>query len=117
MKKILILAVLIASFGILIPSAVLAETSTVDDSAIEKSLREQGLDKAPKPVEIKPAELYGLEPSSGFVDENGKALSDEEYAAYRKEQEKGIFEKYPFVSAGLGIVIIGLVAYKIKKRR
>ncbi len=106
--------------GLFTPAVAMAhdgETHSADDATIEHNLKEQGLDKAPEPVTIPKSEMYGLKPSSGFVDENGKPLSDEEYAAYRKEQEKGIFEKYPFVTAGLALGVTGLIVYKVKKRR
>ena len=92
--------------------------ASVDDSAIEQQLKEKGLDKRPGPVEVPAMEFEGLEPTSGFVDDSGRALSDTEYQEYLKNQEKGIFEKYPLLIAGLiTLSIIGIVILILRKQR
>ena len=61
------------------------------------------------------AELYGT-PTSGFVDDNGRPLSQEEYDKIKAEQEKGIFEKYPIPSAVVGLAIVGGILWLIRKK-
>ena len=91
-----------------------AQDSSVDDSTIEQSLEEQNLDEAPAPVEVEESELVGPEPYSGFVDDEGNPLTDEEYEAYREEQSKGIFEKQPWLIA-LAVVVLGGLVFLIVK--
>lgn len=101
-----------------LPVAVHAQTSTVDNSKIEESLRANGVDKAPGVVEVPKSEMKGLEPSSGFVDKNGKPLSDAEYAQYLKDQE-GVFKKYPWILPLVVVVLVGgvLASYMHKKKK
>ena len=64
--------------------------------------------------------MIGLKPSSGFVDEKGCTLSDEEYAKVREDREKNIFQRSPVGVAIFVVVVIGGVAGTIilrKKRK
>ena len=88
----------------------------VDDSVVEQRLRDQGLDRAPGVVEVPPMELHGFEQTSGYVDENGRALSEAEYQKYREDQEKGIFQKYPIIIVAL-FVLLGAGAFVLVKRK
>lgn len=86
-----------------------AQNATVDDSTIQSSLEEKGLDKAPEPLTVPDITLSGEKPYSGLKDENGNPLSDEEFAAYREEQSKGALQKYPLVVGGIAILILGTI--------
>lgn len=87
-------------------SAVHAQTSTTEDSQIRQSLEQEGVSDAPAPVKVEGVELRGSKPYSGFVDENGKPMSDEEYSAW-KDSQKGLFKKYPWL---LPATVLGLGA-------
>lgn len=103
----LALVALLSIFVLAAPVAVHAQTTTVDDSTIQNSLQEQGLDQAPEVITVPETQMVGPERSSGFVDDNGQPISEEEYAKIREEQSKGIFEKQPILSALVGLVILG----------
>lgn len=95
-----------------------AQDASVDDSRIQQRLEEEGVDQAPAPVQVQERQMLGEKPSSGWVDENGKPLSDEEYAAWQKENNKGVFKKYPWllpvVLIGGGAVVFGIVKARKK---
>lgn len=113
-----IFTVVLASFLISVPVfAHDGDVHTTDDASIEKRLQEQGLDKAPGVVEVPKSEMQGEKPSSGFVDENGRPLSDEEYNKIREEQSKGIFQKYPWIIPVVLVLAVGGIAivFKLKK--
>ncbi len=105
-KSLLVLPALLLT--LVFASPALAQTSTTDDSNIQESLQQEGVNEAPKPVEVEEVQLRGTEPYSGFVDENGNPMSDEEYAAYLEDQ-KGVFKKYPWVLPVALLVIAGVV--------
>ena len=70
-----------------------------------------------QPVEVPPAEMYGLEPTSGFVDENNRPISEEEYRKIADEQSKGLFEKYPMLAVGaIALVIGGIMLFFISRK-
>lgn len=116
MKSLLVLPALLLTFAFATPA--LAQTGTADDSNIQESLQQEGVNEAPKPVEVDDIEMRGSEPYSGFVDENGNPMSDEEYAAYLEDQ-KGVFKKYPWLLPVLLVAVGGAVflAVKASKRR
>lgn len=74
------------------------------------------LEDPPAPVRIQETELRGEKPYSGFV-ENGKNLSDEEYAQYRKDRDRKesiIF--YSIVGGVIGAIVGIVIWYKRHKR-
>lgn len=108
----------VASFLISVP--VFAQDDGIrstDDASIEKRLKEQGLDKAPGVVEVPKSEMQGEKPSSGFVDENGRPLSDEEYNKIREEERKGVFQKYPWIAPVLLLGIAGGIVLAVIRKK
>lgn len=98
-----------------VPAAVAQQRST-DSESIQQRLEEEGLDEAPDIVEVEDIEYSGQEPSSGFVDENGNPLSDEEYAEWREENEKGFLRKNPWVLPVV-LVLVTAGAFAAMKRK
>jgi hypothetical protein len=111
-----VFTIMFASILISVPVIAHAQTSSVDDSKIEESLRANGVDKAPDVVDVPKSEMRGLEPSSGFVDKNGKPLSDAEYAQYLKDNE-GIFKKYPWILPIVVLVIGGGIVFVVQHKK
>lgn len=75
------------------------------------------LEDPPAPVQLQQTEWSGDKPYSGFVDENGKQLSDEEYAQYRKDRDQKESIRFYSIVGGIVGVSIGLVIwYKRRKR-
>ncbi len=101
MKKYLIIAVTILSIGL--PSAtVYARTE---------------LKPPPEPVTVPEIEYYGQKPHSGFI-LDGKALSDEEYEQYRKNQDRSASMKfYAIVIATIVTTGTGIVLWRKKRRK
>lgn len=66
-----------------------------------------------QPIEVPKMEMKGQEATSGFVDENGKPLSQSEYDKINAELEKGFIEKYPIVVYAVGGGIIGAVVWLV----
>lgn len=99
-------------------SRVIAQDASVDNDTIQQRLEEEGLDKAPEPIQVQERQMSGEKPSSGWVDENGKPLSDEEYAE-RRENQKGLLKKYPWLLPVILVILGGavLAAVKLKKKK
>jgi len=79
MKKIIytIMALTILGTGYLKAPVASALVKSADDTSIDQSLEDAGAKDAPKSIEIAPTTTYGLEETSGFVDDNGKPISRE----------------------------------------
>lgn len=109
--------VLVVSFG-LGNVQVSAQTSSTENSRIEQRLEQEGLNEAPDVVEVEQRTMQGEAPSSGFVDENGRPLSDDEYKNWNNQQ-KGIFRKYPWLLPVMLLAVGGVVfaVIKISKKR
>lgn len=121
MKKLLII---LAAFTLLTFAPVSAqnadsnETRSVDSSVIEDSLREKGLDEAPGVVEVEESEMLGQEPYSGFVDEDGNPISDEDYEKMRKESSGVQWKNIAILAGGLVLVggaVAGVIVAKKRK--
>lgn len=118
MKYFKTLLVSILSLTILASSPlVLAQTRSTDSESIQQRLEEEGLDEAPEVIEVEESTMSGVEPSSGFVDENGDPLSDEEYAAWREDNEKGFLKKNPWVMPVALALIAGGVFVALKRKK
>src|SRR5690606_4210217 len=120
MKKFLITLAVIATITPFAPVAVSAQTTSVDDSKIEQSLREKNLDQKPGVVEVEESTIQGQKPSSGFIDENGNPISQEQYDRMR-EDEKGVkWLNVGLVLGALAIVggtIVAVVSITKNKKR
>jgi hypothetical protein len=88
-------------------------THSVDSEVIEESLREQGLDQAPGVVEVPKSEMQGQKPYSGWVDEDGNPLSDEEYAKIQDEKSGMQWKNIAIALVGLTVVGGGVAALAI----
>lgn len=92
-------------------------TNSVDDQTIEERLREQGLDEAPAPIEMQEPELRGEAPSSGFVDDDGNPISQEDYDSIRSAEESNAAKNSVYLIGVLAVVAIVGTAVVIKKQR
>lgn len=120
MKKLITLFILAA---LLIPSAGLYAQDdgqrSVDDSTIEESLREEGLDQRPEVVEMSESEVTGEAPSSGFVDDDGNPISDEDYNKMREDDKSRAQRNRIILVVGLVVIagaVGGAVVYKKKNK-
>ncbi len=98
--------------------SVSAQTLEADNQDIQNRLEQEGLDEAPAPIEVDDVEWSGEAPSSGFVDEDGNPISEEEYEKIREENSKGIFEKQPWIIPVVIAAVAGVaLAVVLKKRK
>ncbi len=62
-------------------------------------------------------EFEGIEPTSGFVDDDGNPISIEEYNRIRERESQSIIQREPLVSALVFGLIVGVAVYMTRKRK
>lgn len=95
-------------------------THSVDNEVIEESLKKEGLDQAPGVVEVPKQEMLGEAPSSGFVDEAGNPISDEDYNQMREDDKARTSRNRLILGGVVGVLAVGGVTTGLilsKKKR
>lgn len=119
MKKIFSILVLTISLVSFVPvfahETGAPHTHSVDDAVIEESLKEKGLDKAPGVVEVPEREMLGEAPYSGYVDDNGNPISDEDYNKMQEDEDARTQRNR--IIGGVAIAIIAAIAAAILIKR
>lgn len=91
-------------------------TRSVDSSVIDESLKEKGLDKAPGVVEVPKSEMLGEKPYSGWKDEDGNPISDEDYAKMQDEDKARARRNSLILVGVLLIVAAGGIGFFVSRR-
>lgn len=116
MKKIFVIIVLTLTALTFTPAIAQDDgMRSVENERIEESLRERDLDEAPGVVEVPEIEMQGEAPSSGFVDENGNPISDEDYNKML-EDDKARAQRNRII-AGVAVVVVAGTAVAIFIKR